>query len=309
MRLFSYKMTHDTGFAPNPFWGYLTLATCKPGIRQSKGPGDWVAGFTSKTLCKDRVGEERLVFLMLVDESVPFADYFTDPRFQSKKPVGRPAPGVYKCGDNIYRPHPPNAHGLVEFDQLPNCCHRASEKERDLKGRNALIATCFVYFGRMALAVPTEILPKVPLGPTFHGIQTRDTAIAKDFIDYALSDADNRVMAPPHCWPRDDSSWKAHEADASQQELSHTEDYSTARSTCGSSDHGVAPVLQDPVRDPAGTDPALVSWQHARQTRRQGAGSLSQERASDSALPRFGRADGSKSASRPATHVSGSGYR
>ena len=29
MRLFAYKMTHDTGFAPNPFWGYLTLATCK----------------------------------------------------------------------------------------------------------------------------------------------------------------------------------------------------------------------------------------------------------------------------------------
>ncbi|MGE3595803.1 MAG: hypothetical protein AB7N70_09645 [Dehalococcoidia bacterium] len=42
----SYKMTHDTGFAPNPFWGCLTLATCKPGIRQTRGPGDWIAGFT-----------------------------------------------------------------------------------------------------------------------------------------------------------------------------------------------------------------------------------------------------------------------
>ena len=27
MRLFAYKMTHDTGFAPNPFWGYLTLVS------------------------------------------------------------------------------------------------------------------------------------------------------------------------------------------------------------------------------------------------------------------------------------------
>ena len=43
MRLFAYKMTHDTGFAPNPFWGCLTLATCKPKIRESKRPGDWVA--------------------------------------------------------------------------------------------------------------------------------------------------------------------------------------------------------------------------------------------------------------------------
>ena len=30
VRLFACKMTRDTGFAPNPFWGYLTLATRKP---------------------------------------------------------------------------------------------------------------------------------------------------------------------------------------------------------------------------------------------------------------------------------------
>ena len=43
MRLFSYKMTSDTGFAPNPFGRRLTLATCKPMIRQSTHEGDWVA--------------------------------------------------------------------------------------------------------------------------------------------------------------------------------------------------------------------------------------------------------------------------
>ena len=30
VRLFSYKMTNDSGFAPNPFGLTLTLATCKP---------------------------------------------------------------------------------------------------------------------------------------------------------------------------------------------------------------------------------------------------------------------------------------
>ncbi|MGE3595807.1 MAG: hypothetical protein AB7N70_09665 [Dehalococcoidia bacterium] len=49
-------MTHDTGFAPSPLWGYLMLATCKPGIRQARGPGDWIAGFTSGQLCADRPG-------------------------------------------------------------------------------------------------------------------------------------------------------------------------------------------------------------------------------------------------------------
>ena len=49
-RLFSFKITRDTGFAPNPFWGRLTLATCKPRIRASKRPSNWIAGFTSRSL-------------------------------------------------------------------------------------------------------------------------------------------------------------------------------------------------------------------------------------------------------------------
>jgi hypothetical protein len=53
MRLFAYKMTHDTGFAPNPFHGACTLATCKPQIRLHKRVGDWIAGFTSKRLNGD----------------------------------------------------------------------------------------------------------------------------------------------------------------------------------------------------------------------------------------------------------------
>jgi hypothetical protein len=63
MSLVSYKMTHDSGFAPNPFHGYLTLATCKPGIRRSgsRRVGDWIAGFTSAALCGDAVGRNVLV--------------------------------------------------------------------------------------------------------------------------------------------------------------------------------------------------------------------------------------------------------
>ena len=34
MRLFTYVIVSDSGFAPNPYWGYCTLATCKPVIRR-----------------------------------------------------------------------------------------------------------------------------------------------------------------------------------------------------------------------------------------------------------------------------------
>lgn len=53
LRLFSYKLTNDSGFAPNPFAGVMTLAACKPKIRLCKMPGDWIAGFTSGQLDTD----------------------------------------------------------------------------------------------------------------------------------------------------------------------------------------------------------------------------------------------------------------
>lgn len=64
MRLYSYIVAHDTGFAPNPFWGWCTLATCKPRIRKSAGVGDWIIGLTPK-----RAGN-RLLYAMKVEEKI-----------------------------------------------------------------------------------------------------------------------------------------------------------------------------------------------------------------------------------------------
>jgi hypothetical protein len=63
MRLFSYKLTTDLDFAPNPFYGMLTLVTCKPGKRRTKKKGDWIAGFTSGKSCGDKVGKKKLIYL------------------------------------------------------------------------------------------------------------------------------------------------------------------------------------------------------------------------------------------------------
>ena len=172
MRLFSYKLTHDTGFAPNPFWGYLTLATCKPGIRQSKDVGDWIAGFSSKSLCGDRIGEERLVYLMKVAEKLLIGDYFNDPRFTAK--ISKPEAGseVYRSGDNIYRPLCADASQPQDFEQLPNShhwdgagsCSTGDSKKRDTSGTYVLVAAQFAYFGRQSLFIPPELRPAIPYG-------------------------------------------------------------------------------------------------------------------------------------------------
>ncbi len=44
-RIFRYILQTDTGMAPCIDRGRLTLATCKPKIRSSAQPGDWVLGF------------------------------------------------------------------------------------------------------------------------------------------------------------------------------------------------------------------------------------------------------------------------
>ncbi len=68
MRLFSYVLRYDMGFAPNPFEGYCTLATCKYKIRNTANVGDWVVGTGSV----ENVGNLKIIFLMEVVEKLTF---------------------------------------------------------------------------------------------------------------------------------------------------------------------------------------------------------------------------------------------
>ena len=54
--LFTYVVLHDTGAAPNPFWGTCTLVICKPRIRRAAQVGDWVVGTGS---AESPIGDRR----------------------------------------------------------------------------------------------------------------------------------------------------------------------------------------------------------------------------------------------------------
>lgn len=49
-RAYRYILTHDSGMAPCPDGGLISLATCKPVIRRVARPGDWVLGFRPGSL-------------------------------------------------------------------------------------------------------------------------------------------------------------------------------------------------------------------------------------------------------------------
>ena len=76
MTLYSYTVAIDSGFAPNPFYGFCTLACCKPGIRRTAQEGDYVVGIGPKG------PGNHLVYAMRVTETVEFDDYWQDKRFR-----------------------------------------------------------------------------------------------------------------------------------------------------------------------------------------------------------------------------------
>ena len=81
VQYFAYIVREDSGFAPNPFFGFCTLANCKPKIRKIAQKGDWIIGLGSKSQnCRDR-----LIYAMQVTEKISFDQYWRDKRFSRKK--------------------------------------------------------------------------------------------------------------------------------------------------------------------------------------------------------------------------------
>lgn len=204
MRLFTYKQTHDTGFAPNPFHGVCTLATCKPKIRLHKKIGDWIAGFTSARLNGDEVGHERLIYLMRVTDKMPLELYFTAKSFAAKHsthPDDRSTPCISSVGDNIYERR--DGHWVLHT----NRSHKESAIKTDTDGKFVLISTEFWYFGSTPLIVPDEVRPRIPKGQAGHGIRTLDVTRAQAFVDF-VREHEPGVHACPTQWKRDDTTWK-----------------------------------------------------------------------------------------------------
>src|SRR2546427_9265167 len=124
MSIFSYVITHDTGFAPNPFGGVLTLATCKPKIRRVAKPRDWVVGTGS---CRSVVSG-RVVFVAQIAEKLRIEDYGDDDHFACKRPVAS-RESWRRHGDNIYQRRD------SEWRQLRNPHHTPEDMKLDLSGR------------------------------------------------------------------------------------------------------------------------------------------------------------------------------
>lgn len=79
MNLYTYRITVDSGDAPNPYGNICSLAICKPSIRRCCKPGDWVVGIVSKTLINKIKGNQtevnNILYAMRVTQKLTFEEY------------------------------------------------------------------------------------------------------------------------------------------------------------------------------------------------------------------------------------------
>ena len=154
MNIYSYIVRYDSGFAPNPFYGYCTLATCKPTIRRCAQINDWIIGSGSASKKIQQGG--RLVYAMKASEALSFNEYFTDPRFECKKPIINGSKKQAR-GDNIYFKKDGRWSQLNSFHTHDDGSPHTSHIAKDTKVDRVLVSSEFRYFGLDGPLLPPSL--------------------------------------------------------------------------------------------------------------------------------------------------------
>jgi len=212
MKIYSYVLRNDQGFAPNPFWDYCTLALDQPLIRQVAQIGDWIVGL------KENLGNSillSLLFAMKITEKLTFEEYWDDSRFQLKKPDFSIDEQIFRVGDNIYsslNDDTEQLHSLHSNEFFENDEEWLHQKKQDLQGKFVLIAVknSFHYFGRKTEKIPSEELIDILYCDIGHKC-IADPIVPEQFIDFIDNLRDRKkigFIASPEKWPKDDDSWK-----------------------------------------------------------------------------------------------------
>lgn len=195
MKCFRYRMDHDYGFAPNPFWGTLSLATCKAQIRKSPSLaiGDWIVGLGSVAM----QNEGTVVYAAQIDEKLSFDQYWAAPKYQNKKAQTK-GTLIQMYGDNVYH----TENGVIIQEQ---CAHsddtNGKHKKSDISGQNVLLCKHFYYFGDHAPLLPADL---AYIGDTGNPRATRYTDLNTEkiqaFVDWLERNFTVGIHGDPCNW-------------------------------------------------------------------------------------------------------------
>lgn len=195
MELYSYVIPRDYGFAPNPFGGICSLATCKPQIRKHASIGDWISGFGGANTSITR----KMVFLMQVDDICTFDEYWDNPNFSYKKPIFE---GKYQdCyGDNIYH-HTKDGHWIQEdsHHSYENGVVNMNNLMHDTGTDRVLLSENFWYFGDSAIDLPLELSRVIAYG---RGYRKFDQEICTEIVRWVAEQYEPGQHGLPYSWTR-----------------------------------------------------------------------------------------------------------
>lgn len=152
--IFTYRVTHDTGFAPCVDDGILTLACCKGGTETVKrGLRYFIGRFFEENLQESvdvyvsGIYDNKLLYLAKINKVIKMTDYFRGKKYKNRL-------------DQIYR-----LNGKV-LERVPNKLKGTHEEEHyvkcDINGEYVLISENFVYLGKDAIKVDDDILKFYP---------------------------------------------------------------------------------------------------------------------------------------------------
>lgn len=179
MNLYSYIIRWDYGFAPNPFFGWCTLATCKPDIRKAAINGDWIIGLAGRNY----PDAGNLVLAMQVEEILTFNEYWIDERFMQKKPVINGSM-IQIFGDNIYHCDASGWHQADSHHSQENGVTNPGNLERDTdKTAKVLLSQKFVYYGSKSIRIPDELAVDPDTGNKLRAQRKHNCHYSDSFIN------------------------------------------------------------------------------------------------------------------------------
>jgi hypothetical protein len=195
MKVFSYVVVSDSGFAPNPFHGTCTLACCKAQIRRSAAVGDLIVGLSSRS--------QGIVYAMRVSQRLSFDEYWRDPAFAPKRPVWDGRTEVERAGDNNYEPLGGTYRQARSRHSNLDGTENAGLKHVDLSGGSVLVAREFVYFGCSPVQLP-EAMKALAIGRNHRcGFSARQVEVVREWFDRQP----RGVHGEPAKWQDGDESW------------------------------------------------------------------------------------------------------
>lgn len=152
--IFTYRLTHDTGFAPCVDNGLLTLACCKGGTKTVKrGLRYFIGRFFEENLQKNievyisGLYAGKLLYIAKIDKVIPMTEYFSKKEYEDR------IDQIYRLDDEKLKRDASKLKGVHDDEHSQKC---------DENGKYVLISKEFVYFGNKAIKLDESILCHYP---------------------------------------------------------------------------------------------------------------------------------------------------